>query len=392
MNRVEVSTDQAIDRFVKLTAIEGRSGQEAAVAEHISQILIEAGLDKRNIRFDGAETRTRLKGDCGNLIVELPGTDSDRPSTLLSAHMDTVPVCLGSRPVVEGDYVISDSETGLGADNRSGCCAVLTAAVERLRSGIEDLAPAKLLFTIQEEVGLEGARHLDVSSLGQIDRAINFDGGNVDKLTTGAIGGERMEIQITGLPAHAGLAPQEGISAIVIAAKAIASLDEQKWLGRVEKESGKGTSNVGVIQGGEATNVVTPELFLKAEARSHQAEFRTEIVRNIREAFEQAASQVTNDSGVTGSVTFESHVDYESFRLDDDDPSVVAAEKCLKAIGREPFRAVANGGLDANWLFRHGIHAVTIGCGQLNIHTADEKLFIPDYLDACRLATAMICE
>ncbi|MEM0926225.1 MAG: M20/M25/M40 family metallo-hydrolase, partial [Planctomycetota bacterium] len=343
MNEVEVAPQQALDRFLQLTAIEGRSGEEKGVAEHLIEVLRTAGLPDSCVQFDGAENRTRIGGNCGNLIVDLPG-DGDGPCTLLSAHMDTVPVCLGSQPLVQGDYVISDSPTGLGADNRAGCCAVLTAGVERLQSGRTDLAPAKLLFTVQEEIGLEGARHLDVSKLGQVDRAINFDGGNVDKLTMGAIGGERMEIRLTGLPAHAGLAPQEGISAIVIASKAIATLFDQQWLGKVQKESGIGTSNIGVIRGGEATNVVTPEVILKAEARSHQAAFRSEIVRHIREAFERAADEVQNEAGATGSVEFTSNVDYESFRLSDDDASVEAAEACLKEIGRSPFREMANGG------------------------------------------------
>ena len=112
----------------------------------------------------------------------------------------------------------------------------------------------------------------------------------------------------------------------------------------------------------------------------------------IRTAFEKAAAEVTNEAGDAGSIEFDSHVDYESFALDADHPSIAAAMEAVKQVGREPFAEVSNGGLDANWLFLHGIQAVTLGCGQRNIHTADERLVIADYLDACRIATYLITD
>jgi len=391
MRKVEVNEQEALERFLVLTAIDGTSGRESGVAGAIRDSLTIAGLDPERITFDGAETRTRLRGDCGNLIVDLPGSGRGR-RTLLSAHMDTVPICLGSRPVVQGDEVRSGAETGLGADNRSGCAAILTAAVERLRHGDQHFPPAVLLFTVQEEIGLEGARNLDVQKIGPVDRAVNFDGGTLEKVTTGAIGGERMEIDLFGIPAHAGVAPENGVSAIVMAARAIVELEGGGWLGRVEKDFGVGTSNVGVIQGGDATNVVTPEVRIRAEARSHDQAARERIVHTIRTAFESAAAALTNADGATGRCEFRSRCDYEAFELPPDDPSVAALTAALRQIGREPFQQVAGGGLDANWLMNHGIAAVSAGCGQRNIHTADERLHIPDYLDACRVASILIAD
>lgn len=391
MSNIEVNADEALQRFLTITAIPGRSGDEAAVASKIVDLLREAGIAESQIAFDGAETRTRIDGNCGNLIVTLPGNGAGT-RTLLSAHMDTVPICVGSQPVVQGEEVHSGAATGLGADDRGGCGAILTAIVERLKRGDENFHPAVISFLVQEEIGLEGARHLDVSQVGNVDRAFNFDGGTVEKLTVGAIGGERMSIELTGIPAHAGVAPQEGASAIVMASRAIADLDARGWLGKVEQDGETGTANVGVFQGGEATNVITPHVLLRAEARSHSAEMRTRIVTEIRQAFERAAKEVTNQEGKSGSVHFESHVDYESFALAEDHPSIAAASDAVQRVGREPFPEISNGGLDANWLFRHGIEAVTLGCGQRNIHTADERLVIADYLDACRIATWLITD
>ncbi len=384
-----VDKDAALERFLAITAIPGKSCDEADVAKAIEELFLVAGVDPAQIQYDGAGERTPTKGNCGNLIVSLPG-NGQGPRTLLSAHMDTVPICVGAQPVVDGDQVKSSVDTGLGADDRSGCTAILTAAIERLKLGDENFPPAVIGFFVQEEIGLHGARNLDVDAIGQVDRAFNFDGGTLEKVTSGAIGGERMTIQLTGIPSHAGVAPEKGASAIVMAAKAIANLDANGWLGKVEKDGGVGTANVGVIQGGEATNVVTPELFLKAEARSHDAAMRTKIVSAIREAFQNAAAEVKNDDGKSGECDFQSRVDYEAFKLPDDHPSIATAKKALGVVGREPFVEVADGGLDANWLFRHGIEAVTLGCGQRNIHTADERLEIADYLDACVLATWLI--
>ncbi len=391
MVNTEVNTDAALERFLTITAIPGQSGDEAAVAAKIVALLREAGVDPPQIEFDGAESRTRIKGNCGNLIVKLPGNGKG-PRTLLSAHMDTVPICVGSQPVVDGDEVRSGAATGLGADDRGGCAAILTAIIERIRLGEDRFPSAVVSFLIQEEIGLEGARNLDVSKVGSVDRAFNFDGGTVEKMTTGATGGERIAIKLTGIAAHAGVAPEQGASTIVMASRAIADLDARGWLGKVEQGGQTGTSNVGVIQGGEATNVITPELILRAEARSHNSEFRTRIVAEIRAAFEKAASEVTNDEGQGGSVEFTSHVDYESFCLADDHPSIAAACSAIRLVGREPYGEVSNGGVDANWLYRHGIEAVTLGCGQRNIHTADERLVISDYLDACRIATWLITD
>ncbi len=385
----ELNREAAIDRFLKITAIPGPSGQEREVADAIVELLLGGGLEPSSVLWDGAETRTRTAGNCGNLIVHLPGRGNG-PRTMLSAHMDTVPVCVGSDPVIEGGRIRSRADTGLGADNRSGCAAILTAAVERMAQGDEGLPPAVLVFFIQEEIGLEGSRHLDVSKIGPVDRAFNFDGGTVEKLTHGAVGGERIDIRVNGVPAHAGVAPEEGASAIVMASRAIAELYDHGWLGKVERAEGVGTSNVGVIQGGDATNVVTPVVRLRAEARSHNAAMRTRIVDEIRGAFQRAAAGVSSQAGTTGTVEVESHVDYEAFALAPEHPSIVAGAAAVRCIGREPFTQLANGGLDANWLYRHGIEAVTLGCGQRSIHTADEYLEIDDYLDACRIATALI--
>lgn len=381
---MQIDAEQAIERVMKLMAIPGKSCQEGLISEAVVGELRAAGVPADDILFDDAHTRTNLPGEVGNLIVRIPGTKPG-PTVLLSAHLDTVPICVGCKPIREGEHVRSDDpSTGLGADNRAGVAAILTAALELLKSD-RPYSPLVLCFFVQEEIGLQGSRNLDPQVLGPIDLALNFDGGTVDKLVVGATGGERMRINISGKASHAGIAPEEGVNAGTIASLAIASLYRDGWLGRIEQGGGMGTSNVGVISGGEATNVVLPELLVRAEARSHDSDMRTRIVEAFRAAFAAAAEEVKSSQGVVGSVQFSSQLDYDSFRLPDDSASVLAAKAAVTQLGREPVSAMAGGGVDANWLYRHGIHAVTLGCGQRDVHTTAERLNLQDYLDACRI-------
>jgi tripeptide aminopeptidase len=294
--------------------------------------------------------------------------------------------------VRRGKFVHSaDKTTGLGADDRAGAAVVLTTALEILRRGLPH-PPLTLFWPVQEEVGLYGARHVSLALLGRPKLAFNWDGGDADKLTIGATGAYRMQIDIEGLASHAGGAPEYGVSAIAIAGRAIAGLHEAGWHGDVNKQGRHGTSNIGVIRGGEATNVVTDRVEIRAEARSHDPQFRREILKAIERAFAEAAREVTNIEGRCGKVSLTSRLDYESFRLADDEPCVLAAEAALRGAGRKPFRAVTNGGLDANWLTARGIPTVTLGCGQMFPHTVRERLDIAAFRSACRvglrLATA----
>ena len=368
-----------------LLAIPGVSGKEKAVADRIVTWLRDAGCPASAISFDTAHTKTPIKGEVGNLIVKLPGTVPG-PRRLLMAHMDTVPVCLGAKPVVSGGHVKSaDPKTGLGGDDRAGCAVVLATAVEILRRGLPH-PPLTLLFGIQEEVGLYGARFVKAADLGRPKLAFNFDGGAVEKITVGATGGYRMDIAIEGIPSHAGVAPEKGVSAIAIAALAIADLVDHGWHGLVVKDGKRGTSNVGVIQSGAATNVVAESAVLRAEARGHDPAFRGRIVKAIEKAFVDAAKKVKNAAGRTGKVTVTGRLDYEAFRLDDDEPCVAAAREAVRAVGLTPRADVSNGGLDANWMFANGVPTVTLGCGQMDIHTTQERLDLAAFDDACRAA------
>jgi tripeptide aminopeptidase len=380
-----VSDADALRLVMELMSIAGRSGEEAAVMEFIGRKLKEAGVAADAMQMDDAHRRSKFGGEVGNLVLKLPGSEQG-PRRMLAAHVDTVPICVGSRPVRKGDRVVSaDKSTGLGGDDRSGAVVLLTTALALLRSKLPH-PPLTLLWTVQEEVGLMGARHVRLSMLGKPRLAFNFDGSSPAVLKIGATGGYRMTIDIRGIASHAGNHPEEGVSAIAIASLAVTALVTGGWHGLIMKDGRAGTSNVGVIHGGEATNVVTDHVQIRAEARSHDASFRQRIVKEIRAAFERAAATIRNTAGKTGRVQFDGSLDYESFRLAEDEPCVAAAAAAIEAEGLKPELAVTNGGLDANWFTEHGIPTVTLGCGQRNIHTAREELDIAEFHQARRIA------
>ncbi len=386
-----VDSGDSLALVVRLMAIHGLSGQEGAVARFITDRLLEAGANPAAIRTDRANKRTPIAGQVGNLIFRLPGTIRG-PRRLLMAHMDTVPVCVGAKPVIDGDFIKSaDPATGLGADDRAGVAVTLSAALAILNRKLPH-PPLTFFWPIQEETGLHGARHAELNLLGSPKLAFNWDGGTLERITIGATGGYRMQIDVRGLGSHAGAAPEMGISAIAIAGLAIAELQTGGWHGDVRKGKRRGTSNIGVIQGGAATNVVTDRVQVQAEARSHDPAFRQKITDAFEKAFRRAAKQVKNTVGISGTVEFEGRLDYEAFRLGNDEPCVLTAETALASLGITSRRAVSNGGLDANWMSARGIPTVTLGCGQMNAHTVSERLDIRAFHGACeialRLATA----
>ncbi len=380
---IQLNEEKAIRRVMDLIRIPGGSCREQDVSAWIQKALKDAGVPASAISIDTAHRKSPAGGTTGNLIVKLKGTVKG-PRRLLMAHMDTVPLCDGCQPVREGDWIRPRSnDTALGGDNRAGCAVVLTAILETLSQGF-DYPPLTLLFTVQEEIGLRGARFLSAGKLGKPVLCFNWDGRDPNSLITAAVGANNLSIRIEGIASHAGAHPEDGVNAAVVASIAIAQLQKTGWHGLVRKGRSRGSSNLGVVHGGDATNVVMPLVTLQAEARSHDSRFRQQIVAAWRDAFEMAVESVPNASGQCGTLKFEEDIRYEAFRIDDHSECVLAAKSASESVGLKPVPQACDGGLDANWMALHGYPAVTMGCGQHEIHTVKERLFIPEYLAACK--------
>jgi tripeptide aminopeptidase len=181
----------------------------------------------------------------------------------------------------------------------------------------------------------------------------------------------------------------------MVLALAMAEVYEGGWFGKVVKEDKLGTSNIGIVGtrdgrcAGDATNVVTDFVHVKGESRSHDAKFVREISAAFKSAFSNAATRVKDHQGRPAKVKFTSRLDYLPFRLKDDSPVAQRVAAAVRAVGREPNLRVTNGGLDANWMVKHGIPTVTFGAGQNEIHTVKEFVDLTEFESGCRLALAL---
>jgi tripeptide aminopeptidase len=386
--------DRAIAWLMRFLAVEGVTGQEEAIGREVVQALVEAGVSRRAIHFDRAHERIPLPTQTGNLIVKLPGTHKGAPRRLFLTHLDTVPLCAGARPLRKGGRVVAAGATALGGDNRTGVACLVNLAATLLERQLPH-PPLTLLFTVREESGLWGARHVQPDELDRPALGFNIDGRLPAELTIGAVGAERWEAEVFGRAAHAGAYPEQGVSATVVAALALAAVFRDGWFGKVRRDGKEGTSNVGSIgdrdgkSAGVATNVVTDYARIRGEARSHDPRFVKAITAAYRQAFRQSAGQVTDHRGRGARVRFQARRDYYPFRLKENAPVVRHALAAAERAGLQPTLRITNGGLDANWIVRHGIPTVTFGAGQNNIHMVGEYVDLAAFADGCRLALAL---
>lgn len=352
-----MNSQRLLDTFLDLVRISSPSGSERACAEYCASALEAAGC---SVRFD--ESATVTGSDTGNLIAELPG---DAPAVLsLSAHLDMVDPCEGIEPVIHDGVIVSAGPTILGADDRAG----LAAAIESVRTLIEtgERRPTiKLLFTVQEEIGLQGAKSLSAGDAAS-DLCLVLDAaGTPGGIIIGAPTHYSFSARFLGKASHAGVVPEQGISAIRMAADAVTRMR----LGRLDAET---TANVGTIRGGTATNVVAPSVDLTGECRS----LDVATVERVRDEMDAAMKDAAADAG--GSVEVIWHLEYGGFRLSQDDEAVEIVAAACRDIGVEPSTATTGGGSDANVLSALGVPTLALCCGMEGVHGTSEQIAIAD--------------
>lgn len=365
--------------LLELVQIDSISRRERDVAERIKKYCEEMGAE---VEIDDAGEK--VGGNSGNVIARFPGTIPGAETIMMSAHMDTVVPGEGVKPIVEGDIIRSDGTTVLGGDDKSGCAVIIEAIRCLQEQGIQH-APIEAVFSICEEVGLLGAKHVDVSRL-KAKYGLVFDSDDPGFLFTKGPSANHMEWKIYGLESHAGVAPEQGISAIRIAAEAIAEMK----LGRIDDVT---TANVGVIRGGEATNIITNLVTLRGEARSLSDEKLEEQTRHMTECFERAAAkyEVTVE-GVTTRGRVESHVSREYWAMDVPDTSRVVqlVYEAARRKGMKVEAMASGGGCDANIFNKRGIECANFGTGMRAIHTVKEWLDVKDMYDSAEMTLEIL--
>jgi len=386
----KIDKESAVQHLMDLLAAEGPSGGEGPVAEIVKQKLLTAGCEPSWIRENVGRKRMPKTCSAGNLIVKIPGTLKG-PRIMFSAHMDTVPLCQGAIPVRKGTRIVAKGKTGLGGDDRAAVALTMTMTEALLKTDLPR-PPITLLFTVGEENGMYGAKAFEPTDGGHPVMGFNLDGSGSKNGIIGALGAVRWQIEIEGRSAHAGAHPESGISAAVIAARAITELTEKGWVGRIQKGNRMGTANIGTLSGGEANNQVMDQLTVTGECRSHRPHFLEEIIAVYRRTFEKAAHGLKNDQGECGSVDWMVQSDYRSFRLKKSAPVVKRFLKAAQKAGQRRELELISAGLDANILNEKGIPTVTFGGGNFHAHALNEYVSIPRYLEACKLAIAIATE
>jgi tripeptide aminopeptidase len=367
------------NEFLELVQISSVSRREGNVAKRLTAMLESMGA---SVDVDDAGEKTG--SDTGNAVARFAGSAPDAAPFLLCAHMDTVVPGENIRPVVDGDIIKSDGTTILGGDDKSGIVAILEA-VRVLREQRIAHGPIDVLLTVCEEMGLVGAKHFDVGRL-RARTGLVLDCDGVHELITRAPAANRMSFTVHGLEAHAGIAPEEGISAIRVAAEAIAAMR----LGRVSAGT---TANIGRIEGGLASNIIPNRVSLRAETRSLTVEGLEAQTAHMRECFERAAAgHRATVGGREHRARVESKVDRDYDRLDvaDDTRIVRLVASASRALGA-PFRTRSTGGgSDANVFTGRGIEVANLSCGMREIHTVNEWVDVKDMVATARLLVEVV--
>jgi tripeptide aminopeptidase len=374
-----INPQRLTQTLLELVKIDSPSRKEGRIARVLMERLRSLGAE---VMMDAAGEK--VGGDAGNVIGRIPGTKPDAPPILLAAHMDTVMPGEGVEPVLDGRVIRSNGKTVLGGDDKSGI-AIILETVKALRENFIPHSDIEVVFTICEEVGLLGAKHLEVSAI-RSRHGIVLDSDDVGYLFTRGPGACRMEFRVFGVAAHAGVCPERGLNAIRVAGEGITAMR----LGRIDFET---TANVGVIEGGLATNIVPEMVRIKAEARSHQEEKLQAQVEHMRSCLEDAALRhsVTLD-GVIHRARVETDVqrDYEQMNVPDESRIVTLVLDAAKNLGWQVETQATGGGCDANILNRRGIQVANLGTGMRDIHTVNEWLNLDDFERAARIVLEVV--
>jgi tripeptide aminopeptidase len=346
------------DTFARLCAIPSPFGSERAMADAIARELGAMGID---VEEDGVAAQAGA--ECGNLLARIPGRGER--TIMLCAHLDTVPEPGIIEPVLVDDGWVSAGDTILGADNKAAVAVILEVArrcaVEGSPVGLE------LLFTVCEEVGLEGAKAFDVKML-RSDWGYVFDHASpIGEIIVASPTYYRFAADFRGTPAHAGIRPEDGRSAIEAAARAIGAMR----LGRIDEET---TANIGGIEGGQrgGTNIVAARCRIRGEVRSLDPRKAEDVVAELIGHVHDAA----NTPACFCDVDVTTERLFDGYRHAPDAPAVLAAQEALRACGYAPKRRATGGGSDANAFEAAGFHCTNLANGTERNHEPDERVSV----------------
>ncbi len=364
-----INTQRLTDSFMDYVRIDSLSGQEGNMARRLTAELEELGLE---VYVDNAGEA--FGGEVGNIIATLPATGPGEPIALC-AHMDTVKPGEGIRPVLEDGVIYSAGDTVLGADDKSGVAAI----IEGLRVVKENNIAhpmVQVVFTVSEEAGLRGSRYMDYSKL-TAKKAAVMDSGRLGVIVTAGPGQYKIRAVVHGKRAHAGGAPQNGISSIQALCEAISNMKQL----RIDPET---TANIGYIHSDFPTNVVADRAEMLAECRSRDPEKLEKQAKHMEDCLKLACEKY----GAT--LELDRTRSYHSYSHDPEHPFIAEMAECMQRVGQEPKLVPGGGGSDVNNMVRHGITALMIGTGMQKVHTVQECIPVADMVSAAELVVELV--
>jgi len=380
-----IEKERMTEHVMDLIKIDSLSKQEKEVALKLEDEMTSLGAE---CHYDDAGEK--VNGNVGNLIVHIEGNKSDAAPFFLSAHMDTVGPGEGILPSIRDGIMKSDGTTILGSDDKSGV-SVITEVIRTLKEKDVPHGDIEIAFTICEEIGLLGAKHIDISKF-RAKHGIVLDSSTPARLVLRCPSADKLEFIVHGLEAHAGLCPENGISAIEIASEAISKMR----LGRIDELT---TANIGIVQGGRATNIVPNLVRVVGEARSHNEETLKDQVDHMRKCLHDAVAdrQVTIEDNLSiGGQTFtaklEERIERSYDKMDVGGESLPASQvdRAVVNLGHNIAHHTSGGGCDANYFNKMGIECVNLGTGMYELHTVNEYLILEEFYRSAEIVLESI--
>ena len=373
-----INKQRICDEFIRQAAIDSPSFKEAEIAKYLEKRFKELGAE---IEFDSAGEK--IGSNSNNMIARFTGTKTGEP-LLLSAHMDTVTPAENVEPILKDGIFTSAGDTILGGDDKSGIVEIIEA-LEVLQEQQIPYVPLEVVITICEEQGLLGAKQLDFSKF-KAKQGLALDTRGVDIIINRAPAANRFTIDIFGHEAHAGVCPEQGVSAIQIASRAISRMN----LGRIDAET---TANIGTIHGGMASNIIPSRISLRGEVRSHNVDKlreQTESIIGIVEAEVNNAKIVVDGETKQATMALELKEDFSPMFVAEDAQILKVIQAAGTALQRPQKIEAAGGGSDANIFNNHGIEMVIMATGMEKVHTIDEQISLDDMVKASELLVEII--
>jgi tripeptide aminopeptidase len=374
-----INQERLASLFTTLCEIDSPSKQEGRVAAYLKSVFAEMGAV---VSEDDSATQTG--SDCGNLFVQFPDGGLDKEPVFFNCHMDTVLPAVGVKVKREGDVFTSAGDTVLGSDDKAGIAALIEV-MRTLQEKNIPYGPVEYIFTTCEEVGLMGAKVLNPSSI-KANIGYALDSSGINRVVVGAPAANRITAEIKGVAAHAGLSPEKGISAIHLAARAIARLK----LGRLDPES---TANIGLIEGGTATNIIPESVVVHGEVRSHTLSKLKEHMQNIQEVFQDEVDNWRDPESIVDgkpSLDFKVIEDYPVMKLDKNSTVIKRVAEAATTLDAELDYVVAGGGSDANIFNSFGIQCAILSTGMDKVHSTRETIKLSDMALTAELVMAIL--